>query len=374
MRKTGRYENISGKQCFIPEALPPKNPPLALDSQTTILYGEAMLHLGKLSEISQRLPDIHRFLKAYVIKEALLSSEIEGVHTTILDVFTQLLLDSKPTKETQLVLNYVEAVTSAVRMIQKEVLPISSRIILKTHELLMSGEGDHSNPGHYRTQMVKVSSLVPAPPVKINELMSELEQFININETLPPLIKAGLAHVQFETIHPFFDGNGRIGRLLIVLMLIQDGLLSAPILYPSYYFKKHRLEYYQCLDRVRTHGDFEGWITFYLASIRDSSIDAVRRIDDIEQLREQLLKKILDNDRLSDKQKQARMRALQILFSFPVINIGELEQQLDISYNTAHQIIKELLTQGILVEENQQKRHRMYKFKKYLDILEKDYK
>jgi Fic family protein len=374
MRKTGRYENINGKQCFIPEALPPKNPVLALDPQATIIYGEAMLHLGKLSGVAERLPDIHRFLKAYVIKEALLSSEIEGIQTTILDVFTQPLLDSKPTKEIQLVLNYVEAVTSAVGMIHKEGLPISSRVVRKSHELLMNGEGDHSNPGQYRTQMVKVGTLIPTPPMQIHELMSELEHFINIDETIPPLIKAGLAHVQFETIHPFFDGNGRIGRLLIVLMLIQDKLLSSPILYPSYYFKKHRSEYYQHLDRVRTDGDFEGWIVFYLTGIRDSSIDAVRRIDDIEQLRKQLLKKVLDNNRVSDKQLQTRMRALQILFSFPVINIGELEQQLDVSYNTAHQIIKEFITHGILVEENEQKRYRMYKFKQYLDILEKDYK
>jgi|SRR5579859_1419706 len=373
MRKTGKYENIGTNQCFIPDNLPPQNPPLILDPESTTLYGEAMLQVGKLAEISQRLPDAHRFLKSYVVKEALLTSSIEGIHTTMLDVFTQPLLESQPTKETQLVLNYTQALETALSMIKNENLPISSRVILKAHEVLMSGEGNNSNPGHYRTQMVRVGSLVPAPPTRISELMSELERFINVDEAFPTLIKAGLVHVQFEMIHPFFDGNGRIGRLLIVLILIQDGILSTPILYPSYYFKKHHVEYYQRLDRVRTHGDFEGWTTFYLSAIKYSSIDAVRRINDIEDLRQQLIDTMMHDKKISDKKRETRLNALNVIFSFPVINISTLESQLDISYNTAHQIIKEFLAQGMLVEENQQKRGKLFKFKRYLDILEQDY-
>lgn len=370
MRKTGYYQILGDVKYFIPDSLPPQNPPLILDAETIFLYGDAMLHLGKLNEMTNRVPDIRRFIKSYVIKEALLSSAIEGVHTTLLDVFTQSILESRPNKNTQLVMNYTKAINKAINMIQKDGLPISSRVILTAHkELMEAGEGDKAAPGKYRKQVVSVGNLIPPPPLQVTELMTKLEQFINIDETFPPLIKAGLAHIQFETIHPFLDGNGRIGRLLIILMVIENGLLLEPILYPSYYFKKHHLDYYRWLDRVRTHGDFEGWITFYLTAVRDSSIDAYQRVKEIEALRRKLTHLIMNKKQFS-KTSEMRLYALSILFSYPVININELALQLEMSYNSAHQIISDFLEIEILVEETQQKRGKLFKFKPYLDILE----
>ncbi len=373
MRITGHYEKLADIEYFIPNPLPPEKPSFELDTETADLYGQTMHQLGKLNEMTENLPDITRFIKAYVIKEALLSSSIEGIHTTLLEVFTQPLAESKPNKNTQLVMNYPKALHAALSMIKKQNLPICSRVILKAHELLMQlGEGDKANPGHDRKQSVRVGNLVPAPPSQVPQLMTKLEHFINENETIPTLIKAGLAHVQFETIHPFLDGNGRIGRLLIVLMLVEGELLSEPILYPSYFFKKHHLEYYQHIDRVRTDGNFEAWITFYLTAILDSCIDAYRRAKDIEKLNQQLTNVII-NENLSDKACEIRLKALSTLFSFPVISINEMSSQLNVSYNTANQIISRFIELDILTEENQQKRGKLFKFKKYIDALEQEY-
>jgi Fic family protein len=373
MRKTGYYEPLGSAKHFIPYPLPPAEPPFNFSTELADLYGDTMSHLAKLNEMTNRLPDINRFIKAYVIKEALLSSSIEGINTTLMDVFTQPLTESKPNKATQLVMNYTKALAVARYMIKEEGLPISSRVIVAAHEALMSvARGKMADAGNYRKQSVRVGNLVPPTAPHIAKLLADLEQFINTDASLPPLIKAGLAHVQFETIHPFLDGNGRIGRLLIVLSFMQDGLLTEPILYPSYYFKKHHMEYYQRLDRVRTDGDFEGWITYYLKAMRESSIDAYRRAKDIEQLQEQLTDAIAGNKKLS-KTQQSRMHALSVIFMYPFISIKELQKQLDVSYNTAHQIIIDFMDMGLLQESTGQKRGKLYKFTAYWEILEREY-
>ena len=235
---------------------------------------------------------------------------------------------------------------------------------------MKDGEGDKSTPGCYRKQAVKVGDLVPTQSNHIPSLMAQLERFINTNKSLPPLIKAGLAHIQFEMIHPFLDGNGRIGRLLIVLMLIDSQILSEPIIYPSYYFKKHRLQYYKLLDEVRTQGNFEGWIEFYLKAIKESSIDAFDRSKKIESLGETLTKLV---EKKYTKAQNLRLQALSIFFSTPVINIKELAKQLNATFNTASKVILDFVELNILVEATKQKRDRLFKFKPYLDILEKEY-
>ncbi len=368
MRITGHYED----SYFIPDSLPPHEPPLLLNEKIIDAYGEAMLQLGKLNEMTNSLPDPKRFIKSYVIKEALLSSSIEGIHTTLLDVFTQPLSGGKAGKDTQLVMNYCTAIYKAVDMVKKEGLPISSRVILAAHKTLMEkGEGEKANPGHYRKQPVRVGALIPPPPQLIPDLMTDLEKYINSEEPMP-LIKAGLAHVQFETIHPFLDGNGRIGRLLIALMLIDNKLLDEPILYLSYYFKKNQLEYYQRLDQVRTKGDFEGWVLFYLTAIKETSIDAHRRAKDIASL-EHSLRDQITQEKQSTATMRTRLKALSIFFRIPIINIQELSKQLNTSYNTAHKIITDFMANGILVEETQQKRGRLFKFKPYIDVLDHNY-
>jgi|SRR5579863_316142 len=372
-RITGTYEKLGSLDYFIPNPLPPENPPLQLDSDIMHLYGQAMHELGRLNEMANRLPDLKRFIKAYVIKEAMLSSLIEGIHTTLVDVFTTSIVDTKPSKETQLVVNYSQALDAALELTQGQGYPIVFRVIARAHEVLMaSGEGDKASPGQYRKQAVRVGDLVPPPAHKISGLMADLERYINTDDSLAPLIKAGLAHVQFETIHPFLDGNGRIGRLLIVLMLIDAGLLTTPIIYPSYYFKKNHLAYYQNLDRVRTHGDFEGWIRFYLEAIKQSSTDAYRRALDIEQL-EQDLKNLINTDEQFSTMRDQSIQALSILFQQPVISASELAKRLEKSFNTANKIIALFADIHILEEMSNQKRNRLFRFTQYLDLLEKGY-
>lgn len=373
MRETGFYQRVGDVRYFIPHPLPPANPPFDLSPELVTLAGDANFELGRLNEIAARLPDPSRFVRAYVIKEALLSSAIEGIHTTLLDVFTQPLLEVPPTKATQLVMNYTVSLESALKLIQDDGLPLVSRVILRAHEALMSlGEGDKSMPGKFRKQSVRVGELVPPPAPEVPGLMGDLENFINDDGGLPPLIKAGLAHVQFETIHPFLDGNGRIGRLLIVLMLIKSGLLKTPILYPSYYFKKHRAEYYYLLDRVRTQGDFEGWIAYYVRAIKESARDASLRAHKIERLGQELGAQI-DSDKRFARTCETARAALSFLFRMPVVGANDLSQGIGKSYNTAQSMIQLFVELGILVDEGKRKRNRLYRFAPYLALLEKEF-
>jgi len=373
MRKTGEYKTLGSTNYFIPYNLPPKGPELKLSPKLLSLYGEASFALGELQEMSLRLPDPDRFVKAYVIKEALLSSSIEGIHTTLIDVFTCETGDSKPDKDTQLVLNYTKALSAALSMLKKQNLPLVSRVILKAHESLMSaGESDKASPGHYRKQSVRVGKLIPPPPTEVPKLMNELEKNMNEPSELPPLIQAGLIHVQFETIHPFLDGNGRIGRLLIVLMLIHGGLLDTPILYPSYYFKKRHLEYYQRLDEVRTKGDFESWIVFFLKAIRDGAHDAHKRAKEIEELGLNLKNRIRKDSAFS-KMRETANEMLDFLFAHPITGIPEASQKLGKAYNTIDSTLKRLAKLKIVSETIVRKRNKIYKFDPYLILLEKEY-
>ena len=373
MRETGIYQKLGSLNYFIPHNLPPASPPLELTSEIMNLYGEASFALGQLNEMGTKLPDPKRFIRAYVIKEALLSSAIEGIHTTLIDVFTNQLENSKPNKDTQLVLNYTYALNAALSMLRDEGMPIVTRVILRTHKVLMSaGEGDKATPGSFRKQSVRVGELIPPPAPEVPRLIGELEKYMNEPSEIPPIIRAGLAHIQFETIHPFLDGNGRIGRLLIVLMLINDGLISAPILYPSYYFKKHHLEYYQRLDRVRTHGDFEGWIVYYLTAIRNSAMDAYKRAKDIEALGNEL-QYMIQNDHGFAKTKETALLALDFLFTQPITGIAEMSKKLGKAYNTVQSIFQEFIKHDLIAESTASKRNKLYRFGAYIKLLEKEY-
>lgn len=374
MRETGTYHILGDKHYFTPYPLPPANPPLAMSTELILSYGETMLALGQLNALSAKLPDQKRFIRAYIIKEALLSSAIEGIQTTLVDVFTHTADEdgSRPNKNTQLVMNYSQALDAALLMIQEENLPIATRVILHMHEVLMSaGDGEASSPGQFRRQSVRVGKLVPPLAPEIAELMGALEQYINLPSDLPSLIRAGLVHVQFETIHPFLDGNGRVGRLLIVLMLITNKLLDLPVLYPSYYFKKNRAEYYDRLDRVRTHGDFEGWILFYLRGIRDSALDAYQRIKDIEQLEHQLIGKIR-SDAAFAKTRDTATAAINYLFTQPVTSISQMSSAIGKTHNTTQSILAKLIALGCVSTASSQKRNRLYQFDAYLTLLDNE--
>ena len=373
-RTCGTYEKLGNIEFYIPNPLPPQNPPLELSPQLSELYGQTMLNIGKINEISNRVPDLQRFIKSYVIKEALLSSEIENIHTTVLDIFTQSMQgDAQSKNDTQLVLHYIQATEYAVSMIKTKHMPITNRLLMQTHEILLGTT--QSDAGNYRTHTVRVGNFIPPQAHHIPRLMSDLEHFINNDDTIPSLIKAGLAHVQFETIHPFSDGNGRIGRLLIILMLIDSKIINSPIIYPSYYFKKHRFEYYNRLDSIRTQGDFEGWIYYYLTALNQSCIDAYHRAQALEQLETTLKETIAMSDLFSKSSKsiQQAQKALTIFFQSPVISIQEVSTRLTISYNTAQSLIKKFIEIDILHEFTEQKRNRRFYFKRYIDVLEKDF-
>lgn len=364
MRETGYYQHIGKLAHFVPYPLPPKDPSFSFSNNITVLYGEAMIKLGQLNEMAERLPNVERFIKAYVIKEALLSSAIEGIHTTLLDVFTQRISSTKPNKQTQLVISYTKALNVALSSIKNSTI---SQTILVAHKELM--QLDESS-GEYRVDSVRVGELIAAPALEVTSLMNNLESYINTHNSLPSLVKIGLAHVQFEIIHPFIDGNGRIGRLLIVILLIHYGLLSSPILYPSYYFKKNHFDYYRYLDRVRTHGDFEGWIEYYLNAIKDSSFDAYCRAKNIEKLEKDLMNMIQVSQHFF-KIRYTALQALSVLFQLPIINIQELSKRLNKAYNTINNLILQFVEAKILVEDsNNKKRNKLYRFEAYLELLE----
>ncbi|MBS0236741.1 MAG: Fic family protein [Proteobacteria bacterium] len=370
MRKAGEYQKLGDMNYFIPFSLPPIDPPLHLNAAMLELCMEASFALGQLNEISIQLPDYKRFVRGYVIREAMLSSAIEGIHTTLAEVFTASLTGSKASKSTQLVNNYSQAIDTALEMTQQQGLPVATRVILKAHEVLMSaGDGDKSAPGQFRQQTVRVGELVPPPAPRVAGLIGDLERYINDVHDIPPLIKAGLAHVQFETIHPFLDGNGRIGRMLIVLMLINSGLLTLPTIYPSHYFKKHHLEYYQRLDRVRSHGDFEGWITYYLAAIKESAQEAYKRGRDITRLYNQLNHFVQTADDFS-KMRITAMDVVDALFAQPITTITEISKATEKAYNTVHKTLQCLKSHNLVAEMPINERHKLYHFTPYLKILQ----
>jgi hypothetical protein len=372
-RQTGTYQVLGDTRYFIPNPLPPEGPAFVINEEIMSLYGKASFALGQLNEMSLRLPDPKRFIKAYIMKEALLSSAIENIHTTLMEVFTSTLGESKPNKDTQLVLNYTEALDAAVKMIRQENLPLVSRVILTAHALLLSsGEGDKFTPGAFRKQSVRVGELVPPPAPEVPKLMADLEKYMNEPSDLPPLIRAGLAHVQFETIHPFLDGNGRIGRLLIILMLIHNDLLSAPVLYISYYFKKHQAEYYQRLDGVRTQGDFEGWIAYYLRAIEEGALDAHHRAKEIEALEVKLKTEIQKNPKFS-RIRETALLVLNFLFSNPVTRIPDVSQHCGKAYNTVSNVFKQMMELKMVSEGSPNKRNKPYRFDPYITLLEKEY-
>lgn len=365
--RLGHYETFGEHNHFIPVPLP-FHPPLAMDSELVELYGQAMQSLGRLDEVRSRIPNKQRFLDVYVTKEALLSSQIEGINTTLTLVLEYKARQKLPENEdVEDVLNYVDAMNYAMKLVRDEQMPIVSRVMRESHAMLLTGaRGKQRAPGEFRKGPVKVGDLIPPPAQHVDGLIANLEKFINEDTTTLPLIRAGIMHAQFETIHPFWDGNGRIGRLLIVLSLIQYDLLQEPILYPSFYFKKFRSEYYDRLNSVRTHGDWEGWIKYYLRGIRISADDVWQRAWKIEELHQACLRKIETLPRVRDN----AIKLLDRLFHHPVMTVKDVAEITESTYNPAKQLVERFIELDILKDEGERQRDRSYTFRQYLDILE----
>jgi len=374
----GTYEiSMAGGErvkAFIPHALPPE-PPLDLTGGRQQLLENATLALGRLDSVSLLLPDAHIFLYAYVRREAVLSSQIEGTQSSLSDLLLFELEEAPgvPLDDVVEVSNYVAALEHGMARLQGG-FPLSNRLIREMHRVLLSrGRGAGQSPGEFRRSQNWIGGtrpgnarFVPPPPQVVAPAMAVLERFIHGARTQhSDLIKAALAHVQFETIHPFLDGNGRMGRLLIAFMLHQSGALSRPLLYLSLFFKQHRDEYYRLLDLVRTEGEWEAWLDFFLEGVAQtagSAVETARRLVGLFQSDE---KKI---DGLGRGSSSVR----QVFHAFrerPILNLNELRRLTGLVFPTVSRGVNALLEAGIVREITGRKRNRVFAYHDYLALL-----
>ena len=376
MSKAGtQISNLSGDaayKSFRPSPLPPE---LNIDDEMISYLTGATKALATLDALATHIPNMNLFISMYVRKEALLSSQIEGTQATLEDVLDPL-VEKNANQNVADVVNYIKATEFALDRMNS--LPLCNRLLKETHAVLMQGvRGQEKNPGEFRISQnwigaqgssIKNARYIPPNPQDMADAMSDLEKYMNEEDTLDVLIKAALIHYQFETIHPFLDGNGRIGRLLITLFLLDKQVLHYPALYISYYLKLNRIEYYDRMSEVRAKDNYEQWIKFFLLAIKESAEDAVATIQKLNDLH---------NNNISIIEKMGRQaKTAQLIFNYleqnPIVDIGKTASDLGISFNTASNYIKCLAENKILVQTNNAERKRVYAYEAYLSILRKD--
>ena len=365
-------------RAFVPAALPPQKPPLTLDAQTLRILANANAALGNLSVAANMVPNAEWFLYGFVRKEALITSQIEGTQATFQDVLTFEAGEPAPQSEgVGEVCNYIAALTYARQELARpKGLPLGRRLLCEAHRRLMKGtRGNDKEPGEIRRSQNWIGGsrpgnarFVPPPPEAVSDLLSTLEKWLHAEDPLPPLVRVGLAHVQFETIHPFLDGNGRIGRLLIALLLEHWGLLHEPLLYLSVAFKRHQGEYYEHLNAVRLHGDWEGWTRFFLSCIEEAADDAVTAAQRLFTLT------VADRTKVSSHAKTtvAAVRLAELLPAHPIVTLSSVCRLLNVSKPTAVRSIDFLQAADILRETTGKRRDRIYAYHHYLKILTPD--
>ena len=374
-KRAGSFKsNLYGEmayQSFLPAPLPP-NPPVMADDEMMGLLVQANTWIAKLESIASLIPHIALFVSMYVRKEALMSSQIEGTQCTLEDVLDPT-VESNANRDVADVINYIKATDYAIKRLKE--LPLCNRLIRETHAVLMEEvRGEEKSPGQFRISQnwiggkgvpLKNARFIPPHPDDMVVAMSDLEKYMNAPDTLDVLVRAALIHYQFETIHPFLDGNGRIGRLLITLFLLEQKSLTTPALYISYFLKKNRMEYYDRLTLVRTKGDYEQWIKFFLKAVFESAQDTHENIVRLAKLHDKHVERI-------NAVGRARFTALQ-LFSYlernPIMEIKGTAQALQLSFNTVASAVKRLVDIGILVQSGGNQRSRTFSYKEYLDIL-----
>ena len=375
MKRQGEFvNNLSGElsyKSFKPSDLPP-NPNIEIDEDMLGLISEASRILGKLDQKSDEIPNKELYISMYIRKEALLSSQIEGTQATLDDIFDPN-IDTNVNLEVTDVINYIKASIYSNELIQT--LPLSSRFLKNIHDVLLDGvKGEDKNPGEFRKIQnwigpqggsLKNAKFIPPNVSDMNDAMSKLENYIHYDES-NHLIKIALAHYQFETIHPFLDGNGRVGRLLIGLMLKEYKLLKSDILYISYYFKRNRIEYYDRLMDVRLKGHYEQWIKFFLNGIIEAGKNSLECINLLVSLNEKNAKLI--DDKVSGSKKTI-LEVFRYIQSNPIINITETSKKIGKAYNTTAAAIKKLQDLEILTIANEQDRNKVYIYEEYLAIL-----
>lgn len=381
-RVTGQYRIVStlGEEvrAYVPFPLPPGDPPLAFDGRTIELHDAADAALARLRIAGVMVPSTEWFLFGFVRKEAVITSRIEGTQATLRDVVTfEATGRSERPDDVREICNYVKALVHAREQIaDPDGLPLSIRLLRDTHRILMQGvRGEGKGPGEVRRSQNWIGGtrpgnahFVPPPPGEVPEALSALERWLYEDSDLPPLVRAGLAHAQFETIHPFLDGNGRIGRLLIALLIEHWGLLDRPLLYLSLAFRRSQQEYYARLTAVRDEGDWEGWTTYFLGCVRDAAEDGVRVAEALHSVVARDRRRLL----ASEHATVAAVRLLDLLPSHPVVNVAMVGELLELTPPTARKAIELIESLAVLAEITGRLRGRFYAYHEYLDILTGD--
>jgi Fic family protein len=378
-RVTGKYaSSLAGGEpvaAFIPAPLPPRDPPLALTGKLAERLRDAEQALAKLELAGEMVPSIDWLLYAFVRKEAVLSSQIEGTQASLVDLFNYEAAEGvAPSADVEEVCNYLEALAYARRQLASpRGLPLSVRLLAETHKRLMHGaRGGDKAPGQVRRAQNWIGGsrpgnavFVPPPSQVVPGLLAALERYIHVEDDLPRLVRAGLIHVQFETIHPFLDGNGRVGRLLVGLLLEHWQLLQEPLLYLSLFFKRHRAEYYRRLNAVRVEGDWEGWLDFFLDGVATTAGETVTAARDLFALVSTDRAKVLALPTTS----LASLRLFELLPKHPVVTAATVQRLLDTTKPTAGRAVEGLVTAGVLVESTGKRRDRAWSYEAYLNRL-----
>jgi len=374
--RAGRFvTQPSGYRAFFPAPLPP-DPPLALDGDTLSLLSQADVALGRLDGVVKVIPDPDFFVSMYVRREAVLSSQIEGTQSTLEDLLGAELEPSASASDAYSdvgeIVNYVRAMNHGLARLHS--LPLSLRLLREIHgELLRDGRGARRTPGEFRTSQnwigpsgatLQQATFVPPPVPEMRAALHDFERFLQRDERQPVLVEAALAHAQFETIHPFLDGNGRVGRLLITFLLVHRGVLRAPLLYLSHYLKLHRTEYYDRLTNVRARGDWEGWLRFFLEGVATTAAEAAETAERIFELRE-------SHRTLVMRETGALgLRLLSVLFDRPLVNVNYLTRALEVSFPTANRLVARFEELDLLREVTGQRRSRRFRYDPYLRLFD----
>lgn len=374
--RSGRYiKQPTGYRAFIPTPLPP-DPPIKVEGELQALLSQADRALGRLDGSIQTLPHPDLFVAMYVRKEAVLSSQIEGTQSSLQDVLAaeaRVFSSNRPSDVGE-VFNYVGAMNYGLERLKG--LPVSIRLIREIHEKLLTGvRGQNMTPGDLRTSQnwigpggctLAEATFVPPPPHEVPIALSDLERFLHSETSLPFLIKIGLAHAQFETIHPFLDGNGRVGRLLITFLLCEKEVLLKPVLYLSYFFKRYRKQYYEHLQVVRDEGSWERWLSFFLRGVYEVSQQATNIARQILSLREQ--HRQLITNQLGRAAGNGH-RLLEHLYQSPIVSTTDVKDLIGTTYPAANNLVTRLVEQGILQEFTGQKRNRRFMYVEYIRLF-----
>ncbi|MGH7642937.1 MAG: Fic family protein [Candidatus Dormibacteria bacterium] len=372
--RAGRYvKQAAGYRAFIPRPLPPK-PPLRLSGQLLESLSLADLALGRLDGATDILPNPDLFVAMYVRREAVLSSQIEGTEASLADVLEfEVEAGNQPRpRDVEEVVNYVAAMNFGLARLES--LPLSLDLVKEIHQVLMQGvRGSERVPGEFRRSQNWIgpagstpsgASYIPPPAHEVLIAMGDLEKFWH-ERALPPLIRAGLAHAQFETIHPFLDGNGRVGRLLVTFSLCEQEVLHRPLLYLSYHLKQHRAEYYDRLQAIRMEGHWEQWLLFFLGGVREVAEEARQGARDIIALRDANQRQLMAQGRATGN----LLRLLELLFQNPLVTIHFVEERIGVSFATANSLVDRFVRLGLLKEATGHRRNRLFAYRPYLDLF-----